>query len=56
MNIKLIYILTYIFIALIAYASGIFIEGYFQDKKLIQFAIFFTLAAIADRVIKKIIA
>lgn len=50
---RLIYIFVYLLIAIIVYAAGIFFKDYSQNNRMIQFAIFFGLAAVVDKVIKK---
>lgn len=53
MRVRVIYILVYLVIAAFTYIFGIFIGDAVQNKKLVQFVVFFSLAVIADRAIKK---
>lgn len=54
MSIKMVYFTVYLLIVLIVYGIGSFIENSFQNKKIVQLVIMFTLAIIADRFIKKL--
>ena len=53
-NTRFIYLATYIFIVVVVYLSGLFFDE-ISKSKLLQFGIFFALAIIADKLLKKML-